>query len=40
MDLLVKTIAAEVDQLNENSVKLQAIGDIDNLPGKLPRSLS
>ena len=39
MDLLVKTIASEVDELNENGVKLQAIGDTGNLPRKLPRSL-
>ena len=33
MDLLVKTIIAEVDDLDENGVRLMAIGDIDNLPG-------
>ncbi len=33
MDLLVKTIIAEVDDLDENGVRLLAIGDIDNLPG-------
>ena len=32
MDLLVKTIANEVDELNENGVKLWAIGDIQGLP--------
>lgn len=32
MDLLVRTIAGEVDSLNENGVKLQTIGDTDSLP--------
>ncbi len=40
MDLLVKTIAAEVDSLNENGVKLQAIGDIENLPISCQQALS
>lgn len=32
MDLLVRTIANEVDELNANGVKLEAIGDIQGLP--------
>ena len=40
MDLLVKTIASEVDELNENSVKLQAIGDTGNLPESCQEALS
>lgn len=32
MDLLVRTIASEVDELNANGVRLEAIGDIDGLP--------
>jgi undecaprenyl diphosphate synthase len=40
MDLLVKTIASEVDKLNENSVKLQAIGDTGNLPESCQAALA
>jgi len=32
MDLLVSTIIDEIDELDDNSVRLQTIGDIDNLP--------
>jgi undecaprenyl diphosphate synthase len=32
MDLLVNTIASEIETLNENQVKLHAIGDLENLP--------
>jgi len=32
MDLLVRTISAEVESLNENQVKLETIGDIEHLP--------
>ena len=32
MDLLVRTVVAEVDELNENAVRLNAIGDLDSLP--------
>lgn len=32
MDLLVRTIAGEVDSLNENGVRLQTIGDTNSLP--------
>lgn len=32
MDLLVKTIAGEVEELNEKGIRLLTIGDIDGLP--------
>jgi undecaprenyl diphosphate synthase len=32
MDLLVKTIVNEMEELQENQVRLNAIGDIENLP--------
>ena len=32
MDLLVKTIMNEIEELQEQGVRLQAIGDLDNLP--------
>lgn len=32
MDLLVRTIASEIASLNQNEVRLQAIGDLRNLP--------
>lgn len=32
MDLLVKTIAMEVESLNENEVRLHVIGDLESLP--------
>ena len=32
MDLLVKTIVDEIDELHQNEVRLQAIGDIEHLP--------
>jgi len=32
MDLLVRTIAGEVDSLNKNGVRLQTIGDVESLP--------
>ncbi len=32
MDLLVKAIANETPELNENGVRLQAIGDLESLP--------
>lgn len=34
MDLLVTTIANEIESLNENDVRLDAIGNIDELPEK------
>jgi len=39
MELLVNTIAQEIDTLNKNEVKLQAIGDLDNLPGSCKEAL-
>ena len=33
MDLLVRTIAGEADELHESGVRMLAIGDIDGLPG-------
>ena len=32
MDLLVNTVVGELDELNNNGVRLNAIGDIDSLP--------
>ncbi len=32
MDLLVRTVVNELDELHENSVRLNAIGDLDSLP--------
>jgi undecaprenyl diphosphate synthase len=39
MDLLVQSIANEMDELNQNGVRLSAIGDIDGLPDKCSQSL-
>lgn len=39
MDLLVRTIANEVDSLNENGVRLQTIGDTDSLPSSCLEAL-
>lgn len=39
MDLLVRAIDAETPELNENGVRLQAIGDLDSLPAKCRRKL-
>ena len=39
MDLLVQTIANEVEELNENDVRLKSIGDTDNLPEKCRNEL-
>lgn len=39
MDLLVKTIASEIKSLNENEVRLMAIGDIENLPESCKNAL-
>ncbi|MBK9176215.1 MAG: isoprenyl transferase [Flavobacteriales bacterium] len=33
MDLLVRTVVNEIDELHQNSVRLHAIGDIASLPG-------
>ncbi|MCB0757946.1 MAG: di-trans,poly-cis-decaprenylcistransferase, partial [Flavobacteriales bacterium] len=32
MELLVSTLASEVDELDENGVRLHTIGDTDSLP--------
>ena len=39
MELLVDTIKKEVKTLNENSIRLQAIGDISKLPKKSHKAL-
>lgn len=39
MDLLVRTLASELDSLNENGVRLNAIGDLDSLPEPCHRTL-
>ncbi|HYG52805.1 MAG TPA: isoprenyl transferase [Flavobacteriales bacterium] len=39
MDLLVKTIANEIKSLNENEVRLMAIGDTENLPASCRKAL-
>jgi undecaprenyl diphosphate synthase len=39
MDLLVHSITNEIDELNENRVRLTAIGDIDGLPIRCANSL-
>jgi undecaprenyl diphosphate synthase len=40
MDLLVQAIRKEVPKLNENGIKLEAIGDIASLPAKSQKALS
>ena len=39
MDLLVNTIANEIDSLNKNRVRLTAIGNLDSLPSKCQAEL-
>ncbi len=39
MDLLVQAIGTETPELNENGVKLQAIGDLEALPAKCREKL-
>lgn len=39
MKLLIKTIKAEVPDLQKNNVRLKAIGDIDSLPSKTKNQL-
>lgn len=39
MDLLVRTIANEVTELHNSGVRLQAIGDLDGLPGNCQNEL-
>lgn len=40
MELLVNTIAQEIDTLNENEVKLTAIGDIEAMPASCQQALA
>jgi undecaprenyl diphosphate synthase len=39
MDLLVRTITAELDTLNKNGIRLRAIGDIESLPTSCRKAL-
>jgi undecaprenyl diphosphate synthase len=39
MDLLVKTIVQEINELDEKGVRLMAIGDLQNLPGSCQQEL-
>jgi undecaprenyl diphosphate synthase len=39
MDILVRSIANEIDELNENGVRMLTIGDIDGLPPACSSSL-
>ena len=39
MDLLVKTVIDEVEELHKNSVRLHAIGDLESLPAKCRKTL-
>lgn len=39
MDLLVNTIIDEIEELNDNSVRLKAIGDLDHLPKSCQKAL-
>lgn len=39
MDLLVRTLANELDSLHENGVRLNAIGDLESLPGQCHQTL-
>lgn len=39
MDLLVKTIMNEIEELHNNGVRLWAIGDLDNLPKRCKEEL-
>jgi undecaprenyl diphosphate synthase len=40
MDLLVRTMAGELDELNRNGVRLTAIGDLDSLPAGCRQTLA
>ncbi len=40
MDLLIKTIAKETKTLMDNNIRLQAIGDLESLPGSCISSLN
>lgn len=39
MDLLVRTVMGEVDELDRNGVRLRAIGDLDQLPPNCRKTL-
>jgi undecaprenyl diphosphate synthase len=39
MDLLLKSLEKELDTLMKNKVRLQTIGNIDSLPGSVPKRL-
>ena len=39
MDLLVKTVVDEIDELHENGVRLHAIGDLNSLPESCRKTL-
>ncbi|MEO8591065.1 MAG: isoprenyl transferase [Flavobacteriales bacterium] len=39
MDLLVKTVVNELNELHENEVRLNAIGDLDSLPAECRKTL-
>jgi undecaprenyl diphosphate synthase len=40
MDLLVQTIVKEIDKLEENDVRVKAIGDLNMLPAECKKALS
>ena len=40
MDLLVKTVVDEIEELHQNSVRLNAIGDLDSLPADCRKTLT
>ncbi len=39
MDLLVRTVVDEIEELHQNSVRLNAIGDLDSLPAECRKTL-
>ena len=39
MSLLIETVRSEVNTLNKNNIRLQAIGDIEKLPSKTHKAL-
>jgi undecaprenyl diphosphate synthase len=40
MELLISTINKEINKLMENNVRLNAIGDLDQLPAKCIKNLT
>jgi undecaprenyl diphosphate synthase len=40
MDLLVRTVVNELDELHQNAVRLRAIGDLDSLPASCRETLN